>query len=196
MTIAIRLVSVVAGLLLIFVEFDTFMEVIQFYSHPGAMPLRLKLLNTKQSKLFSVLVLDFAAASLLLAVLPTTKATSNLDLPKNLLGLIEIVASAALLEEFTFRIAPWAVLFILRKLAKRNIWVERASIVIAILISVIFGLLHATNYSNPDIATYLSCLIQTSAGLLLWYLLEKDGLAASIVVHMLFNLIVMLPSML
>jgi membrane protease YdiL (CAAX protease family) len=189
----IRLVFAVVAIILFAIEFDTLKEVVWFYLRPGSMPLELRLLRTKKSKLLSVLALNFGTIFFLSAVLPASNATSNSDLPKGLLELVEIIGLAAFLEELVFRIVPWFFLFVLRKLTKRNNWLERTNVIAALLIATLFGLVHVTNYTNPDTGAYLSCLNQVAAALLFWYILEKDGLASSTAAHIILNLMLILP---
>ena len=67
---------------------------------------------------------------------------------------------------------------------------ERVNVVMAVFIAVVFGLLHASNYAEPDVWAYVSTLSQICGGLGFWYLLEKEGVLAPIMAHFYFNMIV------
>ena len=187
----LRVLGSMASITLIALFWDTLLVVVKYYTIPGSFDLEAKFLRFKNAKSFEIFVLTLCVSMLILLVLPPTMAVYKEELANNQ-SFLKTAIVAPVLEEAVFRIAPWGLIYFLRKLLKRNKFSEYINVVVAVISSVIFGLLHLTNFVNLDIWTYLHTLGNMSFGLFMWYIIEKDGILTSAVFHILHNSLVYL----
>lgn len=165
-------------------------EILDYFIKPGSKDLKFRIVKLGGTQLPKFILMHFGLAMLVSALVPITDVQSKVELPNNFLETSAFFAFAAFIEEFLFRIVPWILFFGLRKLTKRAKWAEWANVIGALLVTIVFGLMHVTNYTNPDIWTYIGTTSQAFGGLVYWYLVDKEGIAASTLGHMGFNMLV------
>jgi membrane protease YdiL (CAAX protease family) len=181
-----RLVYLAIGLALISTNVRTLRDVVKYYTRPGSTERYDGLLRIKGNSTFSIVLLLYGMSALAYALLPKDAGTYRIGLPTTLWQALNVFTLAAFVEELLFRILPWAIVLIVIKYAKGSEF-GRVNIAIAVIMSVIFGVLHITNYANPDVWAYIGTIKQTIGGLLFWYMLDRDGILSSTAPHMLFN---------
>ena len=186
----LRVIYAVIGILLIAPCFPTLKAAAKYYLYVGKNELKLRVFRVRQSSIPVIIVLSFGLFFLTRAILPESTATFQPKQVNEVSNAFRYYTQVAFEEELIFRLIPWFVIFLIRKATNRNIWAERINIFVAVWLAVVFGLIHANNFIQPDIWAYLRTSAQCLSAILYWYLLEKDGLLAPVVAHFLFNMIV------
>ncbi len=108
-------------------------------------------------------------------------------------SLVGLLLEVAVIEEALFRWLPLAIAWVVHKGFKRDVYWE-----LGLIASLVFGLVHISNYPNPDPSYVFLVVPQIMAGLwYYWFALKyRNGCAIVVYVHFLSNLILLLPSIL
>jgi membrane protease YdiL (CAAX protease family) len=137
-----------------------------------------------------VIALQIGIALIIVFLVPITNPIKQDYFIRDLtfMEILVRMTKVALAEEAFFRIWPWLTIFMLGRIAKNPPWVGKLHLLVAMGSSVIFGLLHVIQYQNPPgILEYLGTTSQMFGGFLLWYIMDKEGVFASVGAHLLFN---------
>lgn len=187
-----NIVLLLVGIYITYVCRSSLKNIFRFYTFRDLVPAE----SSKEqpvSSVFELLFLNYGLSFIVVSLVPPeTYSRYTVELASTLPEALARLVYVAVVEEALFRIIPWFVLYILRRYYNNSLFVEKLHIVGAIIISLFFGFLHSTNFINPDLAVYFSTLGQSIGGLLLWYLLEKKGTYAPILMHFLFNFFIWL----
>ncbi len=137
-----------------------------------------------------VYLLDFAATvsfALLLAGSNTGYLAPQGTYQATLRGMVLTYTFAVFREELPFRIVPWLLSYAYRIRRKNDLHSKKISWITGVVYSLVFGLLHLINFEYINLASVVLVLVPTISGFLLWYLVEKNGLFSSILVHLVSN---------
>jgi hypothetical protein len=111
------------------------------------------------------------------------------EFPKTIGSAIVFYGAYAAWEEIRFRVAPWIVTMLARQFFEEKRFSQIASLLIGFCMSVVFGVLHAEHYPTNTVWVIIALLDPVFSGLLYWYITEKDGIAASTLIHTCSNLV-------
>lgn len=184
-----RVIFLFLGTVLVTMCFSTLKSSIKYYLKPSHNALEFRFLRIWRSSVPAVVALSFGLFFLIRAFLPDSTATYQANISIEISSALTHYARVAFVEELLFRIVPWLILFAIRYF-RPSIWAERMNVFTAVGIGLAFGMIHVGRFANPDIWTYIGISSHWLSGMLYWYLLDKDGVLASIAAHFLFNMIV------
>lgn len=182
-----RVFLVCVGGFMVLRSLPTLTKVLNYYIRPKTTELQMKLWRKGDVGIIDILVLQWGIGLVLAGILAGTGGDFSKTFPVTLLDALLIFSLVAVVEEVVFRIVPWIVLFTIRHVTKRNALAEWLNILLAVLISVLFGLAHIINFTDTDLRIYLLLTSQMTGGLMFWYLTDQRGLLSPIVAHFLFN---------
>jgi membrane protease YdiL (CAAX protease family) len=183
-----RSILILLGTLMIFFNRKTLASIIDYYLYPKSQTTT-HLLKIKHSSIISSIFLSLGGCIFITAFLPSIGVPKSLA-PYNLDQALILFIIVGIIEESFFRIIPWLIFLHIKDNSTNNTKVERLQIIIALVTSFVFGLLHVIVYDNPTVWSYIGTIRQMIYGLVFWYLLDTEGVLACIVAHTGLDLVI------
>jgi hypothetical protein len=185
----VQLGLMVVGIVLVVINYSTLAEVCQYYFGKKSYLPEITILTNENNRILGVLGLIVGIALIATTIIPPTLAVNTVEDPTEFFKAVNRYSFAGFVEEAVFRIIPFLVMFVIRTKLNFGQRVEKVNVVVAIIITASFAFIHITNYINPDIWAYVLLIPLFLMSLPLWFLIEKNGLFASTIVHVLYNII-------
>ena len=184
--------SISLGIMIFALNYHTLREIYFFYAKPGSIIPRIQLLNFRTPKITQTVALSLGIIFILYGS-ESYLHSINISTVVSLLDALLYYAKNSVLEECLFRVLPWLFLILLRMKFKRAKWVEHLNVLVALSSALLFGWAHMGFAREFTLATYVDeALKQTIGGLIYWYLIEKNGVLASSVVHIFNNSVIII----
>lgn len=131
--------------------------------------------------------LQFSWVFILIALIPTNDSYKGFpDVDPGLL--IFVVLLTILTEELIFR-----GIFLLTGFGILKIFGKDWSYALGLVSSVLFGLIHLTNYAEINLSAWLWITPQALSGLVYWWFAKRYSIGTSIYLHVVFDMAIILP---